>query len=347
MKKTATLLSLILMFSVLTGCSSKNAEQTTGDSKTIETLSIQFVPSRNPDDIVTQTEPLKEILTKKLADEGYTVQNIDISVGTNYEATGEALSAGSVDIGFIPGGTYVLYDDAAEVILTATRDGLSVDSDEPIEWNKNKPTTLDENNQVTFYRALILAGPSEKGQELSAKINNGEKLTWDDLNSAKWSVMSSSSPAGYIYPTLWLQDNYEKSITDLTTTVQSDSYGSAMARLASGQVDVLVGFADVRNDYAENWQSDWNRTSTIWDETNVIGVTDKIYNDTISVSKNSKIMTDEFKEALIKAFIEIGNTEEGKEIISIYSHTGYEKADSKNYDSEREAQELLKSLKSN
>ncbi|MEI3186688.1 MAG: hypothetical protein V8S27_01315 [Lachnospiraceae bacterium] len=41
------------------------------------------------------------------------------------------LSAGTTDVGFIPGGTYVLYDDGCEAIVTATRDGLSVDSDDP------------------------------------------------------------------------------------------------------------------------------------------------------------------------------------------------------------------------
>ena len=44
------------------------------------------------------------------------------------------------------------------------------------------------------------------------------------------------------------------------------------------------------------------------------------------------------------AMIEIGNSEEGKEVISIYSHEGYLKAESANYDKEREAQELIKKL---
>ena len=52
--------------------------------------------------------------------------------------------------------------------------------------------------------------------------------------------MGTSSPAGYIYPALWLQDHYSKGISDLSSAVQSDSYASAFARLASGQVDVLV-----------------------------------------------------------------------------------------------------------
>ena len=34
------------------------------------------------------------------------------------------------------------------------------------------------------------------------KVNAGEELTWEDLDSANWSVMGNSSPAGYIYPCL-------------------------------------------------------------------------------------------------------------------------------------------------
>ena len=117
-----------------------------------------------------------------------------------------------------------------------------------------------------------------------------------------------------------------------------------MARLASGQVDVLVSYADVRRDYTDQWQSEYGRTASIWDETNVIGVTPAIYNDTVSMSKTSEIMTDEFKTALQNAFINIGNTEEGKEVIAIYSHQGYQVAKSEDYDNERAAQQLIQEM---
>ena len=207
-------------------------------SKSIEKLSIAFVPSREPEEIITATEPLKEMLTAELAGLGYDVGEVEITVGTSYEAVGEALSAGTADVGLIPGGTYVLYDDGCDVLLTATRDGLSIDSDSAKDWNDNAPTEATT-NQVTSYRALMIAGPSEKGKELQDKVNAGEELTWEDLDGANWSVMGTSSPAGYIYPALWLQDHYGKGISDLSSAVQSDSYASAFARLASGQVDVL------------------------------------------------------------------------------------------------------------
>lgn len=346
MKKLfSMLMATTLCVSALTGCGS-SSEATNTDStgaKEIDKLTVAFVPSRDPEEIVTMTEPLKDMLKTELANEGYNVGEVEITVGTNYEAVGEALSAGTADVGLIPGGTYVLYDDGAEVILTATRDALNKDSDNAKDWNDGKATEgTDE--QAVSYRSLIIAGPSEKGQELSAKVNAGEELTWEDLDSANWSIMSTTSPAGYIYPALWLQENYDKGITDLSSAVQSDSYGSAFARLAAGQVDVLLCYADARRDNEDKWTSEFSRPASIWEETNVIGVTPAIYNDTVSVSTTSDIMTDDLKQALKNAFINIGKTEEGKEVIAVYSHNGYEEAEPSDYDDERAAQELIKQL---
>ncbi|WP_130616572.1 phosphate/phosphite/phosphonate ABC transporter substrate-binding protein [Cohnella abietis] len=349
---------LALVGGLIAGCGSNNnnsssspsesAASPSGDTaapaKNIKELKISFVPSKDPDQIITATDPLKDLLKTQLAAEGYNVDKVSIDVGTTYEAVGEALIAGTTDIGFIPGGTYALYDDGADVILTATRSALSNDSDNAKDWNDNKPTDPTK-EQATYYRSLFIAGPSKKGQELASKVNKGEKLTWDELNSANWAVMSTSSSAGYIYPTLWLQNNYSKSITDLSHVVTSDSYGSSFARLAAGQADVIVAYADARRDYVDKWTADFGQKASIWDETNVIGVTQGIYNDTISVSKKSSQITDEFKKALQDAFIAIAQTEEGKKVIAIYSHEGYKVAQSSDYDGEREAQKLIKSMK--
>lgn len=164
-----------------------------------------------------------------------------------------------------------MYDDGCDVLLTATRDGLSIDSDSAKDWNDNAPTEATT-NQVTSYRALMIAGPSEKGQALAAKVNAGEDLTWEDVSGVNWSVMGSSSPAGYIYPSLWLQEQFDKNITELPHAVQSDSYGSAFARLASGQIDVLCTYADARRDYADKWTSEYGDDEQHLEDTAVIGV---------------------------------------------------------------------------
>lgn len=338
---TVLLAAIALITALLAGCGSDKGDS---NNKDIKELKVAFVPSKDPDEIITATEPLKKLLIEELKEDGFNVEEVDITVGTTYETVGEALSAGTTDVGLIPGGTFVLYDDGAEVILTSTRAGLNNDSDDPKDWNDNKPTeAVDE--QATYYRSLIIAGPSPKGQELAEKVNNGEELTWDDLNSANWSVMGSSSSAGYIYPTLWLQENYDKTIADLDHVVPSDSYGNQFGRLGAEQVDIIVAFADARRDYEDDWQSQFEGENTIWEDTNVIGVTQGIYNDTVSVSKNSSIMTDELKKAIQKAFINIAKTDEGKEVIAIYSHEGYQEAQSSDYDGERDAQKIIQDMK--
>jgi len=336
MKKLSKFFSAMMVaLLTLAGCGSNSAD--------LEELVVYFVPSRDAEEIEKATEPLEGLLKEELASQGFEFDSIDITVGTSFEAVGEALASGTAHVGFIPGGTYVLYDNDVDVALTATRFGLSHDSENPADWN-TAPTAQTE-EQVTYYRALVIAGPSEKGQELAAKINNGEELTKEDLESAIWGVQgSTSSSAGYIYPSLWLEENYGISISDLPNKVALDGYGTALSQLANGQIDIMVAYADARLDFVDTWVNDFGREASIWEETNVIGVTEGIYNDTISVTKDP-VMTPELKEAIQQAFINIGNTEEGQEIISIYSHKGYQIGTSEDYDGARKANELVQSSK--
>ena len=314
------------------------------------TLELQFVPSKDADVIITGTKNLPELLKAALLEQGYDVKNINITVGTNYEATGEAMAAGTVDLGWLPGGTYALFSDDVDVILTATRAGLSNDSEDPKTWNGEANATQKNGPQVTYYRSLIYATPSEYGKKLAEKVNNGEALTWEDLDGAKWAVQKTSSSAGYIYPSMWLMANYDgKKISDLSNVIPLDSgYGTAFSYAAAEQVDIIVCYADGRNDYEASWtlptdkqdetgKQGMGRTESIWNELNVIGVTEGIYNDTVAISKASQYYTPEIVAALQDCFINIINTDEGKAIFDVYSHTGYAKATDADYDGARAA----------
>ena len=333
-----------------------SADTTTSDAATAEVkqsfdkLTLEFVPSKDADVIITGTKELPQLVKEEMAKLGYDIVEVDISVGTSYDATGEAMSAGTIDVGWLPGGTYALYSDDVDVLLTATRNGLSNDSENPADWNGDANATQKNGPQVTYYRSLIYATPSEYGKQLAEKVNNGEALTWDDLNNATWAVQKTSSSAGYIYPTMWLMKNYDgKKISDLANVIPLDSgYGTAFSYAAAESVDIIVCYADGRNDYEESWmlasdQQDstgkqgMGRSESIWNELNVIGVTDGIYNDTVAISKRSPYYTDELKEALQQCFINIINTEKGKEIFGVYSHAGYAIATDADYDGARAA----------
>ena len=316
--------------------------------QSFDKLTLEFVPSKDADVIIAGTANLPELVKAEMKNLGYDIGEVDITVGTNYDATGEAMSAGAIDLGWLPGGTYALYSDDTEVILTATRNGLSNDSENPADWNGEANKTLKNGPQVTFYRSLIYAAPTEYGKKLAEKVNNGEALTWEDLDGASWAVQKTSSSAGYIYPTMWLMENYDgKKLSDLSNVIPLDSgYGTAFSMAAAEQVDIIVCYADGRNDYEASWniptdQQDetgkqgMGRSASIWEELNVIGVTEGIYNDTVAISKESQYYTDEMKEALQNCFINIISTEEGKAIFDVYSHTGYATAVDSDYDGAR------------
>ena len=340
MKKFAALLLALVLALTAFSALAENVK--------MDKLTFQFVPSKDADVIITGTKNLPELVKAEMAKLGYDIGEVEISVGTKYEATGEAMAAGSIDVGWLPGGTYALFSDECDVILTATRAGLSNDSENPADWNGEANKTLPTDEQVTFYRSLIYAAPTEYGKKLAAKVNAGEELTWEDLNGATWAVGNTTSSAGYVYPTLWLMDKYDKKITDLEKVIVL-GYADAFAQAAAEQVDVIVCYADGRRDYEAAWniasdsadetgKAGMGRQDSIWNELNVIGVTPGIYNDTVSVTKaNPDIYNPEFIKALQTALINIINTEEGQAIFSVYSHTGYAIATDADYDGARAA----------
>ena len=320
----------------------------------MDKLIFEFVPSKDADVIIQGTANLPQLVKAEMLKHGYDIGEVDITVGADYNATGEGMATGAIDVGWLPGGTYALYSEEVDVILTATRNGLSNDSTNPQDWNGEANKTLKDGPQVTFYRSLIYAAPSAYGKELAAKVNAGEKLTWEDLDKASWGVMRTSSSAGYIYPTMWLMDNYGKKITDLSNVATLAGYPEGFAMAAAENIDVIVCYADGRNDYEKAWtipttQTDetgkggMGREKSIWDELNVIGVTAGIYNDTVSVTREKpEIYNPEFIKALQDSLIAIINTPEGKAIFDIYSHSGYAVAKDSDYDGARAALELVK-----
>lgn len=329
MKKIFLMLSALVLSLSLAACASEP-----------ETLTVYFVPSRDAAEILEATEPLKALLQAELAELGYDFDEIIIEVGTTYEAVGESMVSGSADVGFLPGGTYALYsgDGEIDVILASTRGGLSKDSPNARDWNDGQETTSNPNAQVTYYRSLVIAGQSEIARGLAAKVNAGTPLTWEDLNAATWCLQSPTSSAGTIYPSVYLFNNFGKTATDLANVVRPGGYGPSIAALAAGNCDLSTIYADARRDHGGLWSETRNGAS-IWDETDVIIVTDGIFNDTISVS-NVTVDAD-LKDALAQAFINIIGTPEGLEVFKIYNHEGYQRVSDADYEGARTAQEIL------
>ncbi len=333
------LLVFVAAFAVFALSACKEGETDYSD----QTLVVYFVPSRPADEILEITEPLAQLLEDELAELGYEVGGVEILVSSTYEAAGEALLAGTGDIAFLPGGTYVAYKDVAdspvEVILAATRAGLTKDSSDAEDWNDGVATDGDSEYQVAYYKGLIIAGTSAAARTVADKVNAGTALVWDDVKDLNWCVRSATSSSGYIYPAVWLQETFDKTFDDVEGVVtQTGGYGDTMASLATGTCDVGTIYADARRDYADEWVGEYGRTSTVWEETDVIGVTANIMNDTISVS-NLNLDAD-IIEAITQAFLNIAETDAGLEVMAVYSHEGYTRVTDEDYDAARAAAEL-------
>ncbi len=315
--------------------------------KNIDTLTVAFVPSANVETMMTASEPLKQMLIDEMAKSGYTIGNVNISVGTDYAVVGEAMSSGTIDVGFLTANSYVLYaEDGVDVVLASTRAALSVNSDKFDDWN----VVVGKSEDVASgYRSLIYVNClTEKGAELLAKAQAGT-LTWDDVSGANWGLGNVGSGASYTYPSIWLNKNFGEGVGEAKKTVESlahatfgGSYPSNCESVVTGQLDIYAGFADTRqNDYAEAaFQATYPELAkegkTVFDCLKVIGVTDMIMNDTISVGCADYI-DDEFKAAIAQAFINIIKTDEGKACVAPYSHTGYMVVTDADYDGTRAA----------
>ena len=113
----------IMAIALLAGCGSSTGTTTTPEASTgadetastkIDDLKIEFVPSKDADVIKTGTQGLDQLIIDEMAKHGYEIGKVDITVGTNYDATGEALASGAIDLGWLPGGTYALYSDECD-----------------------------------------------------------------------------------------------------------------------------------------------------------------------------------------------------------------------------------------
>ena len=372
MKKLLVVLLSVLMVLGLTACGGK--EEPTVDDKTIDTLTVSFVPSKDADVILEAANGetadqkakgyrgLGQILIDGLAEKGYTVNNVDISVGTDYAATGEGMISGTIDIGLIPASTYVLYEpDGVQLLVEALRWGVAGDDASKVldpklgvaPWNDCKKTQ-DATSKATGYASLIYVNTeTEIGKNLYDKAMAGT-LTWEDVDAATWYVCSTTSSAGYVYPSLWLNQNFgtateKKTIANLTNVIPDGSYANMMESLLTGGCDVTVGYADVRKDAAssEAFAAAYPELAAegkgVWDIVKVIAVSDYIMNDTVSVASETvdAKMTPDFVKALQEVFIALGETEEGQMAVKPYSHMGYTLGQDSDYDATRQANALF------
>ncbi len=327
MKKLLTLALLLVSIFALSAC---------GGSDELTELNVVFVPSRDAAEILEVTEPLAELLKAELNELGYAFETINVTVSADYAAAAEAASAGTADVVFLPGGTYVTYSDGLVPILAAARNSLNKNSANAADWNDGLPTLeIKGSKNATTYRSIIIAGPSDKGRELAGIINSGGELTWDDIKDAAFCTGGATSSASYVYPNLWLDENFGKSIDDMVNAVNAGGYGASVAQIEAETCDIAALYGDARmhNPFS---------SGDIFALTDVIAVTEPIANDGIQVGGHVNV---KLAEALQIAFINLINDPANEAIFDIYSHSAYAPTTFVAYEGSRKVNDLDPILK--
>ena len=284
----------------------------------IDTITIGFAPTVDPEKIIAGTHNLETLLIDELKKLGVSVNNINISVMTSYDAAAESLLSGSNLIAFMPTTTFAIAQtDDIEPFLEGLRLAQNANSTLPKDWNNNLPNVYIEGEYSAVFYSLIVLGPSVYGKILKELYIKNGKLTWDELNTANICFGSNpTSSATFIYPSMWLYDNFNKIFNDIEHVIPSNNSTEMTANLAMKVCDVAPISSMSRVRYENDWQEEWERSESIWVETYVIGVSEPITNGMFGISKVNENYSEILKEKLIQAFLNIANMNDGKEIFN-------------------------------
>jgi len=330
---------LLILCLVLVAC-----ESTEVTPQTITELKIVTAPIIDPQKMIDSLEILKPAIIEEFQKEGITIESVTIEVLTSHNATGEALSSSTAHIGLIGATTFVEYmNDGLVPLLAASRAKVNKDSTNPKDWNNQQPTLRDPAVLTSSIQALVLAGPSEKGQALANYVNNNEIIPWEVIQETQWCISSSTtSSIAYIYPNLWLYETYGKLFSDLVNQPLQGTFSDTISALALEQCDVGLGYSFILSDFEKAWNDDFKRKANIFSEVNVIGVTRHIQNDVVAVSENHIEVTEEFKLATINVFKRLVVREDMATAFKVFNILGYQEVNIEDYNDTIAAYEFVR-----
>ncbi|MEA3321895.1 MAG: phosphate/phosphite/phosphonate ABC transporter substrate-binding protein [Bacillota bacterium] len=309
MKKFLSIFLVAILAISLAACGSNNSS---GDNTNSNSDSATGGEQITPEKIVMGFVPSQESDTiadtvEPLADRLGEELGIEVEgrVMTDYTALIEAMGSNEVHVGFIPAFGYVLANEqyGAEVILKSIRYGSGT------------------------YKAQYIVR-ADSGIESFA-----------DLEGKIWAYPDAASTSGFLFPASQLMDEFDiASAQDLQTnffsdTVQSGAHDTAAIAVYEGDADVATTFEDVRTGLEEEYPD-------IMEKTKVIGYTDEIPNDTISVTKE---LDDELVQKIKDTFLSFNEDKDMIEIMNeVYSWDEISEATDEEYKIVKETYEKFK-----
>ena len=259
-------------------------------ARQMERLAIEISKSDLPaEKLLEAAARLPDAIEDALAEQGVSVGEVTMTIGSSPSATVSALESRDIDLAFLPAAS--LAEEAgpdAEVLLVSGP--LFWDQGEDLAaWNQEPA----EAPLKAGYRALICAAPTAYGRNLAAR----EELTWTEVERARWGVLEEDSIPGYRAVNLWLADHFGgNTISDLPDVTVYNSFEELLLAASAGEIDLLPMDEGERIDFATAWTLPVRETDSqmglpgqghegeIWEELPAVGLTEWFYSAVAAVA---------------------------------------------------------------
>jgi phosphonate transport system substrate-binding protein len=264
-------------------------------------LRMAFVPSVDSQKVLASGKPLGDLLEKET---GY---RFEVSAPTSYAAVVEAVGAGNVDVAWLAPFAYVLARQKfeAQVILSGIRNGSK-----------------------TYFSQIIAHADSGIGKV-------------EDLKGKRFAFVDSASASGYLYPAALIKEKGGDPATFFSQVIYAGGHDKVVIAVYNKNVDGGATFGN-SGEGGPPTDARTRVTSTlpdVMDKVKVVGVTDPIPNDTVSVRKG-------LPEAVVtrvqNGLLEVAKGAAGKQALKdLYSIENLSVAQDADYDSIRRKAQLL------
>ncbi|MDN5816025.1 MAG: phosphate/phosphite/phosphonate ABC transporter substrate-binding protein [Yaniella sp.] len=252
MRKTplATISMLAVSVLLLSGCSGdSSAEADAADGDWPEAITLSLVPSTEGEDLAEALDPLTSYLSDNL---GIDVEGV---VANDYAATVEALGADQADVVITDAGS--LYNAVeqhdAELILRDVRFGAT--SYAAVGYTNNPDTYCDDEPVMATYDAAGTEMAYCNGLETAGDVATGdgpvgtEALENIDAGT-EIALQAATSPAGYQYPVVAMQDAGIDVDNDITQ-VPVEGNNNAVLAVHNDDAEISFGYWDARDSIVE------------------------------------------------------------------------------------------------
>ena len=294
-RRLFSLFSLVALAVVVAACGSDGAEDTAqNDGESQEGEVETLSMGFIPSSDAGNIATTAEPLEEFLSEELGIEVKAEVMV--DYSGLIEAMRTQQVDIGFLAPFSFVQAEERAdvEVILKSIRNGSESYA---AQYVVNADSDIEDIDDLVAQEDLV------------------------------WAFPDTLSTSGYLFPAMQLKD---KGVDDLENHFDQLSVGghdNAITQVYDGQADFATTFDDARTTVEEDLPD-------VMDKVKIIGHTEDIPNDTISVRSE---LPDEMKKKVTEAFLSMNDNEEVLETMyEIYEWDGVAKASSEEYDIVRE-----------